>query len=33
MFAVMQANEGQHTAEDLLQGALVKKTEDEETIG
>lgn len=29
----MQANEGQHTAEDLLQGELVKKNEDEETMG
>lgn len=29
----MQANEGQHTSEDLLQGELEKKTEDEETMG
>lgn len=29
----MRANEGQHTAEDLLQGELEKKTEDEETMG
>lgn len=29
----MRANEGQHTAVDLLQGESVKKTEDEETRG
>lgn len=30
----MQANDlQQHTAEDLLQGELEKKTEDEETMG